>query len=115
MRGRRVRVKSDKPSIKTDFNDLADGYATALVSGRVPDVGAIVELFDADGNTCLARVERVENGVLYMQPFWETWKDGGYVPDLLAALRESVREVRARGDFKESKTAADPVKFRQYA
>jgi hypothetical protein len=109
-------VTSHKLSIKTDFNDLADGYATALVSGHVPDLGQIVELFDPDGNTCLARVERIANGLLYMQPIWKTWQDGGYVPDLLAALKESVKQAQtARDDFKESETAADPVEFKQYA
>lgn len=106
-------MRSDRPSIKTDFNDLVDGYATALVGGRIPDPGDVVELFDPDGNTCLARVEKVSNGVVYMQPYWETWRDGGYVPDLMTALRESVREARtARDDFKEAKTAADPVDFK---
>ncbi len=109
-------MTSDRPRIQTDFNDLVDGRATAIVAGRVPEVGQVVELFDPDGNTCLAAMEKLDNSVLYMRPFWETWKDGGYVPDLMTALKQSVGVAAGerRDDLQESKTTADPVEFKQY-
>lgn len=109
-------MTSDRPRIKTDFNDLVDDYATALVAGRIPEPGQIVELFDPDGNTCLATVDRIDNSVLYLRPFWESWKDGGYVADLMSALRESLAAAQeAQGELQDVETAADPAQFVRYA
>ena len=63
----------------TDFNEISGGCAYALVGGpggssTLPTIGDLVELFDADGNTCRARVDHVdENGLVRAKPDWMSW------------------------------------------
>ena len=48
-------------------------------------------------------VARVENGVIYVEPDWDTWREGYIVViDLMEELRRSVQEARAE-------EAPDPV------
>jgi hypothetical protein len=90
---------------RADFNDLRpDDLISTLVgfdgSVLVPQNDQIVELFDADGNTCRARVDHVEpNGLIYVRPDWQTWRDGLDVtaPDsaesMIAAMMAKVEGV----------------------
>lgn len=65
-------------TLHADFNDfMEDGRLAVLlrpVLGHVlPEEGQEVELRDSDGNSCLGRIERIEDRVAYVLVDWETW------------------------------------------
>ena len=96
-----LRFKSDMTETPDGTVVALPGYGGSLV---LPTEGERVELFDEEGNTCMAMVVRLVHGeLLHLVPDWDTWNrptsvSVGDVPlvDLMQALRESLQETRAR-------------------
>ncbi|MHB1242594.1 MAG: hypothetical protein ACYC1P_04225 [Gaiellaceae bacterium] len=107
------------PRYKTDFEETPDGDVVTLPGyggdNIIPAVGEDVELFDADGNTCRARVTRVDdNNLIHFDPNWGTWSESrGPVEDLLDVLKqralgllqpldETERETSTKGEDEDA-------------
>lgn len=67
--------------LSVDFNQV-DAEDRVLASIRFsnlrlhedrPEKGAWVRLVDAEGNSCLGRVEEVRNLILAIRPEWDSW------------------------------------------
>jgi len=68
-----------------DFNELSDTKiwtslrrAGFLPQGR-PSIGEWVELWDYDGDTCLAVVRSIEHPIVHLEVDLDTWVDGQLV------------------------------------
>lgn len=83
--------------IGADFNALdAEGRVRASLryaaTPEIPAVGELVLLMDAEGNSCLARVEEVDGLAIVAGADWTTW-----IPSQIAHLSR----VFTRGVFVE--------------
>lgn len=84
---------------RADFNRVRKRRLSAIVgyggSNDAPVPGALVQLFDGDGNTCYAEVERVEGQLVVTRPIWQTWRPAVRLQtDLMDALLVSVQAAR---------------------
>lgn len=71
-----------KIEIYVDYNDNEDGLLDALLdhaSGEVHPGDRVLTL-DHEGNRCEGDVERVENGLAYIRPDWDTWRPAQVTP-----------------------------------
>jgi hypothetical protein len=71
-----------------------------------PEPGTIVRLFDGDGNTCFAVVERVDKDVIHARLDLRTWQPAIQLEeDLLTALQQQVsRQLIGRRESMEPTT-----------
>lgn len=65
--------------IKLDFNSSDEKgllYTRAARASEPVRVGMDLLAFDAEGNSCMVRVVRVDGPIAYVRADWSTWRDG---------------------------------------
>jgi hypothetical protein len=78
--------------IWVDFNEVFDGNRVwtsirRMRGNLIPGVGEWVELFDADGDGCLARVDSVDGPIIYFTLDWDRWVAAPIASPALSAPR----------------------------
>lgn len=79
--------------VPTDFNSITSGGLVKASKRFVRTAwydltpGAVVRLIDADGNSCLGRIEQAEGLSLRVMPAWSTWQAGPVHVELAYAFQ----------------------------
>ncbi len=74
-------MKIKPPALWADFNEAHAGVVWTWVGNTpfrptgFPSPGQIVELWNEDGVTCLARVESLDDEIAYLRYFPETYRE----------------------------------------
>ncbi len=83
-------------TVRTDFNTIReDGSYRVLrirVAGIVPQVGDMVMLEDAEGNSCLGVVLAVDPKSIQVMPEWTTWQPNAQ-PDYIVEFTAPERSA----------------------